>query len=127
MKSIKRILLLIVAFLSMEAAYPADHTISLVQNEGSWIYLYDQNGRKYKSLSKSSVGVVNGFSSSFFVATNGNWIYLYDAEGRKYKTMSKSSVGEIIGVAGDTFTSRLGNWIYTWDREGRKINTRYAN
>ena len=123
----KRIIAFFAIFLAFQTLIAADHSISLVQNEGNWVYIYNEQGKKYKTLSKSSVGVVNGFSSSFFVSTNGNWIYLYDAEGRKYHTLSKSSVGDIIGVAGDTFTSRNGNWIYTWDRNGKKINTRYAN
>lgn len=121
-----RLLITLLLIIASAVSILAEHRISLVQNEGSWVYIYDENGKKYKTLSKSSVGTVNGFSASFFVTTNGNWIYLYDAEGRKYKTLSKSSVGEILGVSGDTFTSRLGNWIYTWSRDGRKINSRYA-
>lgn len=101
-------------------------TISSVETSGSWVYLYNAKGSKYKSLSASSVGRVMGYSSTFFVAENGSWIYLYDADGKRYKSMSKSSVGEVIGVAGDTFTSRLGSWIYTWSKDGKKINTRPA-
>lgn len=101
--------------------------ISSVETSGSWVYIYDSKGKKYKTLSKSTVGTVVGFSANFFVSENGSWIYLYDADGKKYHTMSKSTVGNVIGVAGDTFTSRNGNWIYTWDKNGKKINTRYAN
>lgn len=101
--------------------------ISSVETSGSWVYIYNSQGKKYKTLSTSSVGRILGYSSTFFVSESGSWIYLWDAEGKKYKTMSKSSVGEIIGVAGDTFTSRSGSWIYTWDKDGKKINTRSAN
>ena len=87
--------------------------ISSVETNGSWIYIYNSHGKKYKTLSVSTVGTVMGYSSSFFVSQNGNWIYLWDSEGKKINTMSKSTVGEVIGVAGDTFTSRNGNWIYT--------------
>lgn len=100
--------------------------ISSVESSGSWVYLYNSQGRKYKTLSASTVGTVVGYSSEFFVSQNGSWIYIWDSDGRKIKTMSKSTVGNVIGVAGDTFTSRNGNWIYTWSRDGRKINTRYA-
>ena len=100
--------------------------ISSVETSGSWIYMYDSKGKKYKTLSASSVGIVKGYSSSFFVSENGSWIYLWDSEGKKIKTLSKSSVGDVTGVAGDTFTSRSGSWIYTWDKDGRKINTRSA-
>ena len=100
------------------------HKISSVETSGSWIYMYDEKGNRYKTLSASSVGEVKGYSSTFFVSHNGSWVYLYDAEGRRYKTMSYSSVGDVTGVSGETFTSRNGSWIYTWTKEGKKINTR---
>ena len=102
------------------------HRISNIEQSGSWIYLYDESGKKYKTLSASSVGEIVDYSSTFFVSRSGSWIYLWDAEGKKYKTLSASSIGTIIGVTGDTFTSRSGSWIYTWDRNGKKINTRAA-
>lgn len=122
MKFVLSLLLLLGSALTVVA----EHRISLVQNEGNWIYMYDEQGKRYKTLSRSSVGEINGFSATFFVATNGNWVYLYDSEGKRYKTLSKSSVGEVIGVSGNTFTSRNGSWIYTWDIDGKKINYRSA-
>lgn len=101
-------------------------TLSYVERDGSWIYLYDENGRRFKTLGASSVGEVAGWSGSFFVTVSGSWIYLYDADGRRYKTLSRSSVGEIIGVSGDTFISRNGSWVYTYDRNGRRVSTRAA-
>lgn len=118
--------LIIAAFLLAIPSLKAEQ-ISDVENNGSWVYIYDSNGKKYKTLSASTVGTVVGFSSNFFVSENGSWIYLWDADGKKYHTMSKSTVGTVIGVAGNTFTSRNGNWIYTWDKDGKKINTRYAS
>lgn len=100
--------------------------ISSIETSGSWVYLYNAQGKKYKSFSASSVGRILGYSSSFFVAENGSWIYLYNADGKRYKSMSKSSVGEILGVAGDTFTSRSGSWIYTWNKDGKRISSRFA-
>ena len=102
------------------------HKISSVETSGSWVYMYDDSGHRYKTLSASSVGEVKGFSADFFVSQNGNWIYLYDSEGQRYKTLSASSVGEVTGVSGETFTSRNGSWVYTWDKDGKKINTRAA-
>ena len=103
--------------------------ISSIDQTGSWVYLYNAKGSKYKTLSTSSVGTVVGYSSSFFVSVSqsSSWIYLYDADGKRYQTLSQSSVGDVIGVAGDTFTSRKGGWIYTWDKNGKKINTRSAH
>lgn len=122
----KWIISLVLAF---SAGLMMAEDISGIEQTGSWVYLYNSKGQKYKTLSSSSVGTVVGYSSTFFVSesTSGSWIYLYDSDGKKYKTLSKSSVGDVIGVAGDTFTSRSGSWIYTWDKEGKKINTRSAN
>ena len=117
---------LTIAVLSL-AILAGSHQISRVERDGSWVYMYDESGKKYQTLSANSVvGDVLGYSSTFFVSRNGNWIYLYDAEGKRYKTMSTGTVGDVIGVAGNTFTSRNGNWIYTWDKNGKKLNTRSA-
>lgn len=102
------------------------HKISSVETSGSWIYLYDESGHRYKTLSTSSVGEVKGYCSDFFVSQNGSWICLYDSEGKRYKTLSASSVGEVTGVSGETFTSKNGSWVYTWNRDGKKVNTRAA-
>ena len=50
------------------------HRISCVETNGNWVYMYDETGRKYKSLSASSVGEVKGFSDTFFVSRNGKKI-----------------------------------------------------
>ena len=118
--------LLLILALAMGAGTMAAEQISSVETNGSWVYLYNSKGKRYKTLSTSSVGQILGYSSTFFVSQSGSWIYLFDSEGKKYKTMAKSSVGDVIGVAGDTFTSRSGSWIYTWDSNGKKINTRAA-
>lgn len=117
------ILALIMAALSLGVSA---QEISSVETRGSWIYIYNGQGKKSNTLSLSTVGTVVGYSSSFFVSEKGSWIYLWDADGKKIGTMSKSTVGDVIGVAGDTFTSRKGSWIYTWDKKGKKINTRAA-
>jgi hypothetical protein len=119
-------LLAIMAF-SLSTLAGGGHVISSVETRNGWVFMYDENGKKYQTLSVNSVGEVKGFSSTFFVSVNNSWVYLYDAEGRRYQTLSLNSVGEVIGVAGDTFTSRNGGWIYTWSKEGRKINTRSAH
>ena len=100
------------------------HKISNVETRGSWIYLYDETGHRYKTLGTNTVGEVKGFSAEFFVSQHGSWIYLFNSEGQRYKTLSTTTVGEVIGVAGNTFTSRHGSWIYTWDKDGKRIHTR---
>lgn len=123
---IKKFLGVIIFLVGILSVNVMAETISSIETSGSWVYLYNDKGSKYKSLSTSSVGTVVGYSSTFFVTENGSWIYLYDADGKRYKTLSKSTVGDVIGVAGETFTSRLGSWIYTWSKDGKKINSRPA-
>lgn len=122
MRKLILVTILLIAGFSMRA-----EQISNVETTGSWVYLYNAEGKKYKTLSTSTVGVIKGFSSNIFVSENGSWIYVWNSEAKKITTLSKSTVGEILGVAGDTFTSRNGSWIYTWNKEGKKINTRSAN
>ena len=119
--------LILTIFIFMGIFSMKSEQISTVETSGSWIYLYNAAGKKYQTLSASTVGTVLGYSSSFFVSQNGSWIYLWNSDGKKYQTLSKSTVGDVIGVAGDTFTSRNGSWIYTWNKEGKKINTRSAH
>lgn len=117
---------LLFIIVSAMALFGGTHRISLVESSGSWVYMYDETGRKYKTLSASTVGTVMGFGADFFVSQKDSWVYLFDAEGHKYKTLSRSTVGDVIGVSGDTFTSRKDSWIYTWSKDGRKIHTRAA-
>ena len=126
MKGVKKYIL-VASFLISSSMIGFAEQISDIETNGSWVYLYNAQGKKYKTMSSSTIGTVKGFSSSFFVSQNGSWIYIWDADGKKITTMSVSTVGDVIGVAGDTFTSRNGSWIYTWNKNGKKINTRAAN
>ena len=121
----KRILLLLTVFAAVTGILFA-RNISYIEQTSSWYYLYDTDGKKYKTISASS-GVLQGYSADMFILKSGNsWYYIYDAEGKKVKTMSVSSVGEIVSVSGRTFTSINGAWLYTWDMNGKKISSRTA-
>ena len=101
-------------------------SISHIETTKNWYYIYDQDGKKIKTLSTSQ-GELKGYSSTFYIIKQGSAFYItYDVKGKRLHTWGVSSVGEILGVAGDTFTSRQGAWIYTWDKNGKKINTRAA-
>ena len=117
--------LLLSAILLFSAATLQAQSISYVETTGSWYYIYDQDGKKIKTLS-ANIGELQGFSSSFLIVKNGSWYYIYDARGNKIKTLSVSTVGKVLSVSGETFTSQLGSWIYTWNKEGKRISTRYA-
>jgi len=117
-------LLVIMAMLLSVTGIKAQ-SISHIETTKNWYYIYDQDGKKTKTLS-ATIGELQGFSSSFFVVKSGSWYYIYDATGKKTKTLSESTVGKVLSVSGETFTSQVGSWIYTWSKEGKKINTRAA-
>ena len=118
-------LLIIVALLLSVAGLKAQ-SISHIETTKNWYYIYDQDGKKIKTLSTSQ-GELKGYSSTFYIIKQGTAFYItYDVKGKRLHTWGVSSVGEILGVAGDTFTSRQGAWIYTWDKNGKKISTRAA-
>ena len=101
-------------------------SISHIEMTKAWYYIYDQDGKKIKTLSTSQ-GELKGYSSTFYIIKQGTAFYItYDVKSKRLHTWGASSVGEILGVAGDTFTSRQGAWIHTWSKEGKKISTRAA-
>ena len=101
-------------------------SISSIETTKNWYYIYDQDGKKIKTLSTSQ-GELKGYSSTFYIIKQGSAFYItYDVNGKRLHTFGTSSVGEILAVSGDTFTSRQRAWIYTWSKEGKKINTRAA-
>ena len=101
-------------------------SISHIETTKNWYYIYDQDGKKIKTLSTSQ-GELKGYSSTFYIIKQGSAFYItYDVNGKRLHTFGTSSVGEILAVSGDTFTSRQRAWIYTWSKEGKKINTRAA-
>lgn len=101
-------------------------SISHVETTGHWYYVYDQDGKKIKTLS-CTIGELQGFCSSFLIVKSGSWYYIYDSKGNRTKTLSVSTVGKILSVSGDTFTSQVGSWIYVWNKEGKRVGTRSAH
>jgi hypothetical protein len=96
-------------------------SISHIETTKSWYYIYDQDGKKIKTISTSQ-GELKGYSSTFYIIKQGTAFYItYDVKGKRLHTWGASSVGEILGVAGDTFTSKQGAWISTWSKDGKKM------
>ena len=99
-------------------------SISHIETTKNWYYIYDQDGKKIKTLSTSQ-GELKGYSSTFYIIKQGSAFYVtYDVNGKRLHTFGAASVGEILAVSGDTFTSKQGAWIHTWTKEGKKISTR---
>ena len=117
---------LFIAIMMLFAIGIRAQSISHIETTKSWYYIYDQDGKKIKTISTSQ-GELKGYSSGFYIIKQGTAFYItYDVKGKRLHTWGASSVGEILGVAGDTFTSKQGAWIYTWSKDGKKINTRAA-
>ena len=119
----KKILIILVVMLgSLESQA---QKISHIETTNSWYYIYNDSGKKIKTVS-TSTGELKGYSANFYIIQHGTWIYTYDPTGKKLHTFAVSSVGKILSVAGDSFTTQKGSWIYTWSKDGKKINTRSA-
>ena len=124
MNFMKKLVLSIVLLLSV--ANLQAQSISHIETTKNWYYIYDQDGKKIKTLSTGQ-GELKGYSSTFYIIKQGSAFYVtYDVNGKRLHTFGVSGVGEIQAVSGDTFTSRQGSWIYTWNKDGKKINTRAA-
>ena len=63
----------------------AGSTFFVVKN-GSWYYLYDNKGKKTKTLSVSNVGTVLSVAGDTFTSRLGSWIYAWNKEGKKIST-----------------------------------------
>ncbi|MDR0758127.1 MAG: hypothetical protein LBF85_09815 [Tannerella sp.] len=100
------------------------HTIGSIEKRSNWYDIYNERGKKIKTI-HAGIGELVGFGSHFFIVKRGNWYDLYNETGTKYKTLPVST-GEIVSVAGGTFTVRRGAWLYACDSMGKKISARQA-
>ena len=116
MKKLFTIVLLLVT-LTMQAQ---QKEISHIETTKNWYYIYDESGKKIKTLYRSGIGDIKGWGKDFFVTKRGAYYLICDAEGKTLKTLGAQSVGEVISVSSSTFTSRLGVWVYTWNKDGKK-------
>lgn len=71
--------------------------ISNIKTTRSWYYVYDDNGKKIKTIS-TSAGELKGYSANFYIIQQGSWIYTYDPAGKKLHTFSTSTIGGILSV-----------------------------
>lgn len=78
---------LTIAVLSL-AILAGSHQISRVERDGSWVYMYNESGKKYQTLSANSVGDVIGVAGNTFTSRNCNWIYTWDKNGKRLNTRS---------------------------------------
>ena len=99
-------------------------SISYIETTSTWIHIYDGNGKKINTMTRSRFGDVVGYSSTFFIIHRGSFYVIYDANCRPLNTLSVSNVGEILSVTGNTFTAKNGSFISTYDKTGKKINVR---
>lgn len=104
----------------------ANAALADIQESNSWIYLYNSNGHRYKTLSASTVGNLVGFCESYFISKNGSWYYFFDDRGNRFLTKSVSEIGEIQSITNNSFVSKKDSWIYTWDKKGNRTGTRPA-
>jgi len=120
-----KILLFVISFLLMSLGMQAQQRqISYIKDDGGFYLVYDENGKRISTVSKSTVGEVVGWGIDFFVSLDGSWYKIYDSSGKKINTLSKMSVGKVVAVSGNTFTCEDGGFLKTYNKTGKKINTR---
>ena len=78
-------LLIIMAMLLSVTRLKAQ-SISHIETTKSWYYIYDQDGKKTKTLSESTVGKVLSVSGETFTSKVGSWVYTWSKEGNKINT-----------------------------------------
>lgn len=87
----KKILIILVVMLgSLESQA---QKISHIETTNSWYYIYDDSGKKIKTVS-TSTGELKGYRANFYIIQHGTWIYTYDPTGKKLHTFAVSSVGK---------------------------------
>ena len=118
------ILFFVCLFPTLTAQNVETQTIGSIEKRGVWYEIYNEQGKKIKTV-QSNIGELVGFGSPFFIVKHGCWYNLYDTKAKKYKTL-QTSIGEIISVANSSFTVRKGVWLHIYDSNGRKISTRQA-
>ena len=99
--------------------------ISDVQQKGSLIYVFGDNGREISRMNTGNNEIV-GVAGSFFVVINKSLIYVYDEE---CKEISRMNVGTKVvrGASGNSFTVKDGSLIYVYDKYCKEISRRNAN
>jgi hypothetical protein len=55
--------------------------ISMIELRSSWYDIYNEHGKKQKTLS-TTIGEVLGWSSEFFIVKRSSWYDLYDGNGK---------------------------------------------
>ena len=118
-----RNIIVTIMLLCSVASYGQQKRLSYIDEDISFYYLYDDAGKRSKTLPKS-IGELQGWSATFFVVRQGSLYRIYDAQGKAGKVMPVSSVGKILSVTGDNITSNSGNLIFVWDKNWKKIRTR---
>ena len=63
--------------------------ISFIVKRNVWYDLYDADGKKYKTLSASSIGNIISVAGNTFIVHRGVWVDTYDHTGKKINTRAK--------------------------------------
>lgn len=123
----QRLLLFLIAFIlvtSVTGQSNQSRSISYIETTSTWVYIYDESGKRFYTDAISRFGEVIGYSSSFFIVKRGSFYVLYDVNIRPLNTMTISNVGEILSVTGDTFTAKKYSFITTYDKTGKRLYTK---
>ena len=80
---------LIIAVMLLSAANLQAQSISYIETTKSWYYIYDQDGKKIKTLSTGQ-GELKGYSSTFYIIKQESAFYVtYDVQGKRLQDVLK--------------------------------------
>lgn len=99
--------------------------ISSIERQGAWYEIFDERGKRAKSISYNQVGELMGWNDSFFIALKDHWYDIYDDQGKRIKSVS-ANIGDFVSICAGLFIVRKGSWLDTYDMHGKKISTRAA-
>ena len=81
--------LLLSIFLLLSVTNLQAQSISYIETTKNWYYIYDQNGKKIKTLSTSQ-GELKGYSSTFYIIKQESAFYVtYDVQGKRLQDVLK--------------------------------------
>lgn len=101
----------------------ANAQIGDVQQKGSFIYSYNENGQSIGNFNIES-GQFLGYSNSIIVIKRGDFLHSYDAKGNPLGNFLIYSSDKFKGVNGKNINILRGIDLYTFDTKGNKIAQR---
>jgi hypothetical protein len=100
--------------------------IADVRQEGSYLKVFDEKGKKMSDLYVSSNMEFMGVASDFYIVKDGSYLKTYGADSRKIADLYISSNMAFKSAAGSSFNVQDGSYIKSYDKNCKKTGERYS-